>query len=167
MMVGCVLAPLLVVIVVLQALPTAGYDARHDWAWIDVVYAVSYVKLLVTVVKYMPQLVYNFRHRSTRGWSIDQILLDFSGGVLSLAQLSIDSYLQGGWTGVTGNPVKFALGNVSMLYDVAFMTQHYVLYRHAGERAGDDEDDDRIKRGEREALLESGRAGGSSRRHAE
>jgi len=66
--------------------------------------------------------------RSTVGWSISQILLDFAGGVLSIAQQGIDSYLQGDWSGITGNPVKFALGNVSMMYDVVFVTQHYVLY---------------------------------------
>jgi cystinosin len=162
MVVGCLLAPAVVTVLVLRDLANAGadYDARYDWAWIDVVYMVSYIKLLVTLVKYMPQLVANVRNRSTRGWAIDQILLDFSGGVLSLAQLAIDSYLQGGWTGVTGNPVKFALGNVSMLYDVCFMTQHYILYPHASSA----EDDNRAKRGEREALLESGRAGDDDRR---
>ena len=42
-----------------------------------------------------------------------------------------------------------------MLYDVAFMTQHYVLYR-----------DDRVraKDGERDALLESGDANDNERR---
>jgi cystinosin len=41
--------------------------------------------------------------------------------------------------------VKFALGNISMLYDLCFMTQHFILYR------GNDG-----SKGEREALLERG-----------
>ena len=28
----------------------------------------------------------------------------------------------------SGNPIKFALGFVSIVYDVLFMVQHYVLY---------------------------------------
>lgn len=153
---GSVLAVAIFIFVVLGTDPTSAVDSAKSWAWIDVVYVVSYVKLFVTVIKYAPQLVYNHRNRSTRGWSIGQVLLDFAGGVLSLAQLVIDSRLQGGWTGVIGNPVKFALGNVSMLYDVAFMTQHYVLYR----------DDDRVrtKNGEQDALLERGDANGNERR---
>lgn len=100
----------------------------RDWCALDMVYAISYVKLVITLVKYAPQVVHNYRARSTKGWSIGGILLDFTGGVLSVAQLCIDSYLVGDWTGITGNPVKLALGNLSMLYDSVFIAQHYVLY---------------------------------------
>lgn len=105
--------------------------AVEGWVWLDAIYAVSYVKLVVTLVKYTPQVIVNYRNRSTEGWSILQILLDFGGGVLSIAQQAIDSYQQGDWSGITGNPVKFMLGNVSMVYDLVFIVQHYVLYRHA------------------------------------
>lgn len=87
------------------------------------------MKLFVTLVKYMPQVLTNYRNRSTIGWSIWQILFDFIGGILSITQLGIDSYLQHDWSGITGNPVKLLLGNVSMFFDVIFITQHYVLYR--------------------------------------
>lgn len=46
-------------------------------------------------------------------------------------QLFIDSALEGDWSGITGNPVKFGLGNVSILFDVIFLVQHYALYRGA------------------------------------
>jgi len=126
--------------------PAPGADARTTWCALDVVYAVSYVKLLITLIKYAPQLVANYRNRSTRGWSIGQVLLDLTGGVLSIAQQGIDSYLQRDWSGITGNPVKFALGNVSMAYDFVFIAQHYFLY--AGDGDG--------KSGESDALLERG-----------
>lgn len=42
----------------------------EGWAWIDVVYGLVYVKLIYTVFKYIPQVVSNFRRRSTIGWSI-------------------------------------------------------------------------------------------------
>jgi cystinosin len=51
------------------------------------------------------------------------------GGILSLAQLGIDSYLGHDWSGITGNPVKLALGNASIFFDIMFMIQHYWLYR--------------------------------------
>jgi len=31
-----------------------------------------------------------------------------------------------------GDPTKFGLGLFSVLFDVLFMVQHYVLYRHRG-----------------------------------
>ena len=78
--------------------------------------------------KYIPQVIANFRRKSTIGWSIHQQLLDLSGGVLSLVQLVIDSAMQGDWSGITGNPLKLGLSNISILFDVIFITQIYVLY---------------------------------------
>ncbi|KAK2602087.1 hypothetical protein N8I77_008651 [Diaporthe amygdali] len=150
---GCT-AGVIAVVVLIAAVsdsPGGSAGAATAWCWLDAVYAVGYVKLWITLIKYTPQVVANFRNKSTAGWSIWQILLDFSGGVLSIAQLIIDSSLQGDWGGVTGNPVKFALGNVSMLYDLVFFTQHYVLYRG---------NNDSGKNGEREALLENGETHG-------
>ena len=99
----------------------------------------------------MPQVLTNYRNKSTHGWSIYQILLDFVGGVLSLSQLGIDSYLQQDWSGITGNPVKLALGNIAIVFDVVFMLQHYVLYHGAGakEVAGGEQ----VAEGEGDALL--------------
>ncbi|KAK4246257.1 hypothetical protein C7999DRAFT_42250 [Corynascus novoguineensis] len=126
---GCVVG---IVIVLFVVLGSPDRDSTHgavsSWVWLDAIYAISYVKLVITLIKYTPQVIVNYRNQSTQGWSILQILLDFSGGILSITQQSIDSYLQRDWSGITGNPVKFALGNVSMLYDLIFMTQHYLLY---------------------------------------
>ncbi|KAI7849924.1 PQ loop repeat-domain-containing protein [Circinella umbellata] len=97
--------------------------------WIDLMYYLSYIKLGVTIVKYLPQVWINFKRKSTVGWSIYNILLDFTGGVLSVAQLLLDAYLSGDWSGVSGDPVKFGLGFVSIFFDLFFMTQHYILYR--------------------------------------
>ncbi|EKD19947.1 uncharacterized protein L3040_002374 [Drepanopeziza brunnea f. sp. 'multigermtubi'] len=116
-------------------------DVIKGWAWIDVIYAVSYVKLVITLVKYMPQVLTNRNNKSTKGWSIAQILLDFAGGILSILQLGIDSYLQGDWSGITGNPVKLALGNISVFFDIIFIIQHYFLYRKPGKSLEDGEAD--------------------------
>ena len=100
----------------------------------------------------MPQVLTNYRNHSTRGWSILQILLDFSGGILSVTQLFIDSYLQEDWAGVTGNPVKLALGNISVFFDIIFMVQHYCLYR--GSKGKDSENDPLLEDSSREERIE-------------
>jgi cystinosin len=99
-----------------------------DWAWIDVIYTVGYIKLIATFVKYIPQAWFNFKRKSTKGWTIAQILFDVTGGVLSLFQLVIDASFQGDWSGITGNPLKLGLANVSIFFDLIFITQHYILY---------------------------------------
>ncbi|KAJ5045317.1 hypothetical protein NUH16_002132 [Penicillium rubens] len=125
---GCALAPLVVTAIVLAQSPDGGYDPS-TWAWIDVIYLFSYIKLLITIVKYMPQVALNYKRQSTVGWSIGTILLDLAGGVLSMLQLVLDSSLQSDWSGITGNPVKLLLGNVTIFFDAIFCIQHYVLYR--------------------------------------
>jgi cystinosin len=121
-----------------------------DWAWIDVVrpssaqiarislpclpqfsqlYTLGYVKLVVTFVKYIPQAFLNYKRKSTEGWSIGQILFDLTGGLLSIAQLVLDASFGGDWSGITGNPLKLGLANISMMFDMIFISQHYVFYR--------------------------------------
>ena len=95
----------------------------------------------------MPQVWTNYKRKSTVGWSIWQILLDVAGGVLSIAQLVIDSSLQGDWSGILGNPVKFGLGNVSIFFDIIFMVQHYILYKVAGDSKDNEDSNDVERRG--------------------
>ena len=140
--VGCLVAVAWVIILVISGSSSSktggGAVNAGAWAWLDVVYAMGYCKLLITVVKYIPQVYTNYSSKSTVGWSIEQILLDLVGGILSIAQLVIDSSLQADWSGLTGNPVKFGLGNVSIIFDVIFMTQHYVLYRDSDRETEED-----------------------------
>jgi len=136
---GSIVGVLVTILVVRIKGKDGGYDPS-GWAWIEVIYAISYVKLVVTVVKYMPQVYVNYKRQSTAGWSIGQILLDFSGGIFSMAQLIIDSSLQADWSGLTGNPVKFGLSNVSMFFDIIFITQHYILYRAPKDALEEDEE---------------------------
>ncbi|KAF2155960.1 hypothetical protein K461DRAFT_85558 [Myriangium duriaei CBS 260.36] len=120
----------------------------QSWAEIDIIYAASYVKLVVTCFKYIPQVLSNYRAKSTKGWAIGQILLDLTGGILSVSQLVIDSALQGDWSGLTGNFAKFGLGNISMIFDFIFILQHYILYKDVPKGKGDEE-----QQGERQQLL--------------
>ena len=94
------------------------------------------VKLVITLVKYAPQACLNWRRRSTVGWNIDNVILDFSGGILSLAQLLIDGGCSS-WTKVIGDPVKFGLGFASIVFDSIFLVQHYWLYAGAQSAAGE------------------------------
>lgn len=95
-------------------------------AWL---YLCSYVKLAITLFKYIPQIHLNFKRKSTVGWSITNCLLDLGGGVMSLVQVCADSQVKKDWGAITSNPVKFGLGFVSMTADVIIMVQHYILYR--------------------------------------
>ena len=97
--------------------------------WFNYLYALSFVKLAISIVKYIPQVALNFRRKSTDGWNIDNVLLDFTGGGLSFGQQMMDCACARDWSGIVGDPVKFGLGFASMFFDVIFIAQHYVCYR--------------------------------------
>eukprot|EP00750_Incisomonas_marina_P017511 INCI213.1.p1 GENE.INCI213.1~~INCI213.1.p1 ORF type:complete len:337 (+),score=19.18 INCI213.1:304-1314(+) len=126
-----------IAVVVVLAIVYAGLCfARDDKAtpsnmfftWVNFLYFLSIVKLVISAIKYIPQAALNFKRKSTVGWNIWNVLLDFSGGSLSLAQLVMDSAHNHDWTAILGDPVKFGLSILSILFDILFMVQHYILY---------------------------------------
>ncbi|XP_030370662.1 cystinosin homolog [Scaptodrosophila lebanonensis] len=107
----------------------AGGSVIH---WLDFLYYCSYVKLTITIIKYVPQALMNYRRKSTVGWSIGNILLDFTGGTLSMLQMILNAHNYDDWVSIFGDPTKFGLGLFSVLFDIFFMLQHYVFYRQSG-----------------------------------
>ncbi|MEQ2222793.1 hypothetical protein ILYODFUR_030109 [Ilyodon furcidens] len=101
--------------------------------WLEYLYYFSYIKLAVTLIKYVPQVYMNYKRQSTEGWSIGNVLLDFTGGVFSILQMIIQSYNNDEWKLVFGDPTKFGLGLFSVAFDIVFMTQHYCLYRQSAQ----------------------------------
>ncbi|PWN53929.1 PQ-loop-domain-containing protein [Violaceomyces palustris] len=111
---------------------TSFFASWLGWiGWIDSVMLLSYVKLYVSLVKCIPQVKLNHQRKSTSGFSIENILLDITGGTLSLAQLFLDAGLSGDWSAITGDVGKFGLSLISMVFDGIFVAQHYFLYPDA------------------------------------
>lgn len=96
----------------------------------------------------------NYQRKSTIGWSIGNVLLDFTGGMLSMMQMILNAYNYGNWSANTvtpnwlnidfirfsflisddwasifGDPTKFGLGLFSVMFDILFLLQHYLFYR--------------------------------------
>jgi len=82
----------------------------------------GYGKLVITLIKYIPQAYWNYRRKSTIGWSNAGVLLDILGGVCSLVSggLSVENGL---------NIIKLSLAIISLVFDVIFCIQHFWLYR--------------------------------------
>jgi len=96
--------------------------------WLTYLYYFSYIKIGVTLIKYIPQAWMNYRRQSTVGWSIGNILLDFTGGSLSILQMFLLAYNNDDWKSIFGDFTKFGLGAISIFFDILFMVQHYCLY---------------------------------------
>ncbi|CAL8102951.1 unnamed protein product [Orchesella dallaii] len=98
-------------------------------SWLTFLTWCSYVKLVITLIKYVPQAYLNWYRKSTSGWSIGNVLLDFTGGIFSLTQMIFIAFNHNDWASFFGDLTKFGLGFFSILFDIFFMVQHYVLYR--------------------------------------
>jgi len=69
--------------------------AASALTWLSVLYYCSYVKLAVTLVKYVPQAYMNYARQSTVGFSIGGVLLDMTGGLLSILQMLLLAFNNG------------------------------------------------------------------------
>lgn len=106
-------------------------------SWLSYVTALSWVKLAATLIKYTPQVILNARRRATRGFHVLGVSLDLAGSVLSLVQLGLDCYLAGSFSLVVGDPAKFGLGLLTMLFDCMLIGQHW-CYNNAGVENADE-----------------------------
>lgn len=100
----------------------------HSWLWLISIF--NSIQVFMTVIKYIPQVFMNFVRKSTDGFSIGNILLDFSGGVANYGQMAVQSIDQDSWVNFYGNIGKTLLSLVSIFFDLIFIFQHYVIYPH-------------------------------------
>ncbi|XP_021890404.1 cystinosin homolog [Carica papaya] len=98
----------------------------HSWLWLISIF--NSIQVFMTLIKYIPQAIMNFTRKSTDGFSIENILLDFIGGMANYAQMTVQSIDQNSWVNFYGNIGKTLLSLVSIFFDILFMCQHYVLY---------------------------------------
>uniref|UniRef100_A0A8D8TBQ2 Cystinosin homolog n=1 Tax=Cacopsylla melanoneura TaxID=428564 RepID=A0A8D8TBQ2_9HEMI len=110
-----------------------GFVMFHTLEWIDFLNQCSHVKLTITLVKYIPQAFMNFQRKSTSGWSIGNVLLDFTGGTFSILQMVVLAINLDDWDGFLIDTTKLGLGLFSVAFDILFIVQHYLLYRNCSD----------------------------------
>lgn len=108
---------------------SAGYIAcifLLDWMWIDFLYLMASVKLVLTILTYLPQVLLNYERKSTNGWNLWNVIFDCTGGVLSMLQLLLDSINLGDVKhGLLGNIPKLILGFITLSFDVSICVLFY------------------------------------------
>ena len=106
----------------------------------------GWCKVAISLIKYIPQVISNYKRKSTIGWNIHNILLDFTGGSFSFGQNIIDSFRNTFDITTEGqskelNIAKFALSFISMFFDCVFMVQHFCLYKDSNSDLGNNKKD--------------------------
>ena len=128
-------ALILTLVTICQILHYYDPHVKEDRKYIfnSLVY-MGWCKVFISLIKYIPQVISNYKRKSTIGWNIHNILLDFTGGAFSFGQNIVDSFRDEFSVTSEGQPkglniAKFALSFISMFFDIIFMTQHYILYK--------------------------------------
>jgi len=136
-----------IILIIVLALTTGTYILCillhiQGFRWIHFLKGMATLKILLASTGYIPQLMLNYRRKSTDGFNIWNIYLDFGGGLLSTVQIILDSVDLGDLRGgIMGNWAKLVLGMITLCADSAFLIQHNILYRNDPTSASDTRND--------------------------
>lgn len=84
------------------------------------------IKVTGSFFKYMPQVLFNLQRKSTKGFSATGMALDFVGGMFSIAQQFLTSFLLDSWAPFTYNLAKTFLALETLMFDTILLSQHFV-----------------------------------------
>ena len=120
----------------LLSIASIGAYALYNPVIEKVVLVMGLMKVAISFVKYVPQVYLNWSRKSTAGWSFENVLLDFTGGLLSFLQIPVDYYATGSKPKLDSNlnVAKFLLGFITVSFDIIFIVQHYCLYGRKTQR---------------------------------
>lgn len=82
----------------------------------------AYFKVIISCIKYIPQVLQNYRRRSMYGSSRVQIFLDMTGSLFSVLELSIKNR-RPLIEAIQLNRGKLSLITISIFFDLVFITQ--------------------------------------------
>ena len=88
------------------------------------------VKLLSSILKYIPLCWNNYKLKSTSGFNVFGAIADFIGGTCNMFQLFFDIWKIEGvvnpFTSEKFNPVKFANGALALGFNILFFAQFFM-----------------------------------------
>ena len=97
-------------------------------SWLNTVYLLGAIKVILNVIKYAPQVWVNFRLKTASGMAVGMILCDLVGATCLLLQMVFIAINNDDGASITGNPGKFGAGAIVFLYSLIFLIQKYVIY---------------------------------------
>ena len=90
-------------------------------------------KVVVNLVKNLPQLLLNHRRQSTVGWSVWGVWTDVVGASAAFVQQALDVWNLDDWDMMKDNAPKLLLSVLSFIFDCVFLVQHHLLYTNREE----------------------------------
>ncbi|QLQ81294.1 hypothetical protein HG537_0F00550 [Torulaspora globosa] len=90
------------------------------------------LKISMSLIKNVPQTFHNYERKSMKGFAIQSVMLDITGGVASLLQLVSQISKDQGFNATTlaANFGKIGLALVTLVFDFIYVSQ-WLIYRDA------------------------------------
>ena len=97
-------------------------------SWFDVFMYIPWLRLIIAVFKYIPQIATNHSLRSTTGLCMFMVIIEFNVGLAIVGQVIIDVINYQEVTLLLGNFSKFFDGFCTFLGNFIFLIQHLYWY---------------------------------------
>ena len=123
-----IIAIAILFILITLSISLSGKEVFGMQDWLGFITAMNHLQLAMTFIKYSPQAYYNWKRKSTDGWSVYAIVLDLTGGICNLFQLLILCWNNNDLSPLVGDAGKLGLSIETLFFDIIFIFQHYVLY---------------------------------------
>lgn len=88
------------------------------------------LKILMSLIKYIPQVKHNYERKSMRGFPIEAVLCDLIGGICSIWQLALQLSADQGFTAAIfiANFGKIGIALVTLFFNFVYISQ-WIVYR--------------------------------------
>ncbi|AOA62353.1 Putative H(+)-driven transporter involved in L-cystine export [Komagataella phaffii CBS 7435] len=97
--------------------------------WLDLLNSLGIMKIGMSIGKNIPQILYIYKRKSTKGWPIQVIFFDSIGASLSLIQLTSDAISSKSFDIIVTNTPKLVIAIEVLICNLIMFTQHYYFYR--------------------------------------
>jgi len=129
-----ILAVAVLFILVNLSIALSGKSIFGMQDWLGFITAMNHLQLAMTFIKYSPQAYYNWKRKSTEGWSVIAIVLDLTGGVFNLLQILVLCWNASDMTPLTGDAGKLGLSVETLFFDTLFILQHLAYTKGKGRK---------------------------------
>ena len=91
---------------------------------------VPWMRLPIAVIKYIPQIITNYKHEDTSGLCIIMVIAEFLVGFATVVQMIIARYNYNDISLLVGNFSKFFDGLCTLIGNLVFLVQYFYWYKN-------------------------------------
>ena len=101
--------------------------------WVYFIFTCGMINNIITCIKYLPQVIYHYKNKSTGKWNIWNTHTDIAGAIFLIAQICSDAFASSDLSIIYSNLTKLNLTLITIVFDTIIYTQ-YCKYKKKGRK---------------------------------